>query len=216
MPRLLRAALVLPTLVLAHQLVFLVRYGSIYGEALAHTGHGQAWSDAVAVVAIGSGLLGVGTALGLIRLGRQLRRQAGPGPRVATTSAHEVRAVVTRAIRTAGWLTALALVGLTIQENLEHAVAGLVMPGVGVLVSRDYPFAVAIVVGVSLAIALVATLLTWRRAVLTARLRALAATNAAFRRPVAAPAAAVEPARPRPGQIARQLGRRAPPLALPA
>ena len=44
-----RAVVVAATLALAHDLTFLARYGSIYGEALAHAGHGQAWTNAALV-----------------------------------------------------------------------------------------------------------------------------------------------------------------------
>jgi hypothetical protein len=42
-------------------------------------------------------------------------------------------------------------------------------------VTPEYPFAVAIVAGVSLVVALVATILTWRRETLLARIAALRA-----------------------------------------
>ena len=34
----------------AHDVLFLVRYGSAYGEALAHAGHDGTWTRAVVVV----------------------------------------------------------------------------------------------------------------------------------------------------------------------
>ena len=40
-------ALQLVALALAHELVFLARYGSRFGEALVHSGHGEAWTAAV-------------------------------------------------------------------------------------------------------------------------------------------------------------------------
>jgi len=113
-------------------------------------------------------------------------------------------------------LTALTLVALTIQENVEHVAAGLDAPGIGVLVSRDYPFAVGIVLAVGIAVAAVATLLTWRRAVLVARLRALSARRLARRGVASTWRPAARPPRPRPGLVARQLGRRAPPALLAA
>jgi hypothetical protein len=57
----------LVALVLTHSLVFLVRYGSAYGEALAHSGHNVAWTVAV----VSSTVIGVGLALaGLLQLRR--------------------------------------------------------------------------------------------------------------------------------------------------
>ena len=63
------SAMTLVTLVVAHNLVFLLAYGSGYDEALAHSGHGGAWGTAAAVViATALGLLGLAT-LRLYRLG---------------------------------------------------------------------------------------------------------------------------------------------------
>ena len=42
------AVVQLAVLVLAHDLVYLARYGSRYGEALIHSGHGDAWRAAAA------------------------------------------------------------------------------------------------------------------------------------------------------------------------
>lgn len=215
MARLLRAALVLPTLVLAHQLVFLARYGSIYGEALAHAGHGQAWTDAVAAVAVGSVVLAIAATAGTVRLAREVRRRSRPSA-VLAPALRDVADIARRFLTTATWLTAIVAVGLTIQENIEHALAGLGMPGVGILLSPEYPFALEIVTGVALAIALVATLLGWRRAVLSARLRALA-DAAGFPRPARAVSRPIaDSGHPQRGAIARQLGLRAPPARLPA
>jgi hypothetical protein len=200
------AAVAAFALVLAHQAVFLVRYGSIYGEALAHTGHGQAWSDAVAIV-IGGGLLLLGAAIvGLVRLGRQLDSQGRPGDRRAA-----LRPLVTRWLRASIGLTVAILALLTVQENIEHAATGFGMPGPGILLDPEYPFAVAIVALIANAVALVASLLSWRRDVLVARLRAQA--RGALRIPIAPtrPTAAA-PGPSRISTLARRLGRRAPPV----
>jgi prepilin signal peptidase PulO-like enzyme (type II secretory pathway) len=218
MNRVWKAALVAPTLVLAHQLVFLVRYGSVYGEALAHTGHGPAWTGAVAIVALGTGLLLAGFLVGTIRVARELRRRQGAqrATRPARITDRAVGEAIVGGLRTGALLIAASLLGLTVQENLEHAAAGLPMPGIGILVSPAYPFAVAIVAGVALAVALVATVLTWRRRQLVARLSQLRDQAAWGRAPQAGrrPVAGQRPLRS--GQVARQLGRRAPPLPLPA
>ena len=221
MARLLKLALVAPTLVLAHQLVFLARYGSVYGEALAHAGHGPAWTGAVAVVAIGTGLLVAGFVVGTVRIARELRRLGGRPAALAPIRSPDVahRAVgpaVIGTLRTAASLIATVLVGLTIQENLEHAAAGLPMPGLGILASREYPFAVGIVAVVSLVVVLVATLLTWRHGQLTARLRQLREQAAWGRAARVLGKRVAAPLPPRPTRAARQLGRRAPPLTLPA
>jgi hypothetical protein len=164
-------ALAALALVLAHQMVFLVRYGSIYGEALAHAGHGQAWSDAVTTVIGAAIVLAAGSVVGLWRLSRQLRGR----PIVRASAAMDGAAVARRWLRASAWLTLAVLVVLTVQENVEHAAAGLGLPGPEILVTPEYPFAVAIVAGVSLVVALVATILTWRRETLLARIAALRA-----------------------------------------
>jgi hypothetical protein len=200
------AAVAAFALVLAHQAVFLVRYGSIYGEALAHTGHGQAWSDAIAIF-IGGGLLLLGAAVaGLVRLGRQLDRHSrAAGPRA------KLRPLAARWLRNSIGLTVAVLVLLTVQENLEHAATGFGMPGPGILLAPDYPFAVAIVALIATAIAFVASLLSWRHDALVARIRAQAPTT---RRIPIAPThpTAAAPVPSRTSTLARRLGRRAPPV----
>jgi hypothetical protein len=211
LPYLGAVALAALALVLAHQLVFLVRYGSIYGEALAHEGHGPAWSDAVATVLGGSIFLFAASIVGLWRLARQLRRR----PIQAAPTTHSVAAIthiVRRWLRASMWLTLTVLVALTVQENVEHAAAGLGLPGPGILLTPEYPFAVAIVAGVSLAVALVATVLTWRRAVLVARLRALAAAILRRRAPAHERPSSADPIVIPGSTLGRRLGRRAPPL----
>src|SRR4029077_7790044 len=50
------------SLVVAHNLVFLLAYGAGFDEALAHTGHDGTWGTAVAVVLTGAFVLvGLGT-----------------------------------------------------------------------------------------------------------------------------------------------------------
>jgi hypothetical protein len=192
-------------LVLAHDLAFLARYGSAFGEALAHAGHGPAWTAAVAgSVAIGAGLL-VAALLGLRRLSRiagQLRASGTPSePRRGAF----LRSWAISAARLAVTTTAL----LTLQENIERASGGVSAPNVGLLASAEYPWAIPIVLGVVIAIAFVSALIAWRHAVLVNRIRA------ARRRPIR-PSIVLRPAagaERRPGAVVR--GRwavRAPPL----
>jgi len=71
------AALQVVALVLAHELVFLARYGSRYNEALVHGGHGDSWSAAVTTsLALGIALLALG-AFRIARLGVLVRRHRG-------------------------------------------------------------------------------------------------------------------------------------------
>lgn len=161
-------ATLLVSLVLAHDLAFLARYGSAYGEALAHAGHGPAWTGAVAgSVAAASGLL-IAAGIGWLRLRRRARRlQAG-----STPAEPGLRAF----LGSWGWATARLAAGmgllLTIQENVERISSGVAGPEPALLVSAAYPFAPAIVAVVSVAAAFVFALVGWRRAVLAERIRA--------------------------------------------
>src|SRR5436190_12815977 len=109
--------LVALSLVLAHEAVFLARYGSIYGEALQHSGHTAAWSDAVTVVVIGGALLLAGSVVGLFRLGRHIKaRSAKAGRATATLDAIDLPRIVGPWLTTGAAIGGSALVLLTVQE----------------------------------------------------------------------------------------------------
>lgn len=218
-------------LVLAHQSIYLVRYGSIYGEALVHAGHGQAWSDAATSVLVSAAVLAAIAIVRLVRLGAlvatlELATGAGsPGPADAGDARRRPSASWTMSrlrfgAAAVGWLRTFAVVGptlvvaLTIQENVEHAAAGLAVPGIGILLSAEYPMAIPIVLAVAAAVSLVTTILAWTRATLIARLR-VARRRQSLRAPRAVrPAVARAATLHRGSPLARRLGRRAPPLAL--
>jgi len=198
----------LVALVLAHSLVFLVRYGSAYGEALAHAGHDLAWTIAV----VSSGVLGAGLALaGLFQLYRLGAGGSMPGPSVGRPD-DPGPSLTSRWLTTSVRLAATTAILLTIQENVERAGVGLPTPGIGLLLSADYPWAVVIVAAVGLAIGLVVALYGWRRDVLVARLRAARRVSPPA---VAAPAPTWIPLRPVASVLGRARGLRAPPRALP-
>ena len=163
------AALQLTALVLAHQLVYLARYGSRYGEVLAHSGHGGAWSAAVftsLVLAAGLVALGLGR---LHRLGVLVRGAI----LVSTCRATLPRRALLRAyFRVAPRVALLQLIALSLQENVERAAIGQPIPGAGILFSPEYAGGAWIAIAVALGVSLVAALFTWRRDVLLARLRA--------------------------------------------
>ena len=163
-------------LVLAHDLAFLARYGSAFGEALAHAGHGPAWTAAVAgSVAIGAGLL-VTAILGLRRLGLVAEQLRAHG----TSSEPRWRAFLRAWLIRAARLSLATTFLLTIQENMERVSGGMAGPNVGLLVSAEYPWAIPIVIGVAIAVSFVAAIVAWRQAVLVSRIRA------ARRRPIRA------------------------------
>jgi hypothetical protein len=175
-PRLARfgtaAALQLVALVLAHELVFLARYGSRFGEALVHSGHGEAWTAAVVTSVALAVALGVAGVFRLARLGLLVQR----GGRVRVDRA-AARSLNPRSL-VRGWLVlalrmaTLSVVLLTLQENVEHSWTGQAAPGPGILLSAEYTNGLWITIAVAFAVSLVAALFEWRRRVLEARLRA--------------------------------------------
>lgn len=204
----------LAALVLAHQLVYLARYGSLYGEALVHSGHGDAWNAAV----LTSLLLAVGlVGLGLARLHRLGVRARGTSPTSSRLGSQlPRRALLGAFLRLAPRVAAVQLVLLSSQENIEHAAMGQPMPGAGILFSPEYAGGAWIAIAVALVVSLVTALFGWRRDALLARLRAARAalprTNAAAPRRTGAVAR-----QPIESILGRQSALRAPPaLAGPA
>jgi hypothetical protein len=166
------AALQLVALVLAHELVFLARYGSRFGEGLVHSGHGQAWTAAVlSSVALAIGLAAAG-ALRLWGLGLVVHRRGLVQLDRAASRSLDVRWLVRTWLRRAATMAVLSVLLLSIQENIERWSIGQPVPGVGILLSPEYPDAVWLTAVVALAVSLVAALIEWRRRVLLARLRA--------------------------------------------
>lgn len=164
------AAVQAVALVLAHELVFLARYGSRYGEALAHAGHGESWTSAVAGSLLLAALLAGAAAFRLARLGLIVRRRA-TGQRAAGRL--EPRPLLRSWLRFAPRLAVLNVVLLTAQENLEHASTGLATPGPGTLLKPEYAGGLWIAIGVGLAVAFVVALFDWRRRILLGRLRTI-------------------------------------------
>ena len=205
------AALQVLALVLAHQLVFLARYGSRFGEALVHSGHGEAWTAAV-MTSVGLALaLATAAVFRLVRLGLLVHRRGRVS--VDTAAAHALssrslpRGMVVLALR----MTILSLVLLTIQENVERWAIGQAMPGPGILLSAEYPGAVWITVAVAFAVSLIAALFEWRRRALEARLRAARAPlPRAIESASAEPGVFVRP--PVESILGRRSALRAPPL----
>lgn len=176
------AALQLIALVLAHELVFLARYNSRYGEALVHAGHGDTWTAAVTSIVVLAGVLALAGAARLAYLGVLVRRRELATP---ARGSLDLRALLRAWLRVGPRVAAIAVVLLSIQENLERASIGQAIPGPGVLLSPEYPDGLLITTVTSLAVGLVAALFDWRRRALLARLRAArAATPRAARTPV--------------------------------
>ncbi len=156
------------TLVVAHNLVFLLAYGSAYGVALARTGHGATWSNAVAIVV---GVAAVLAALAAVQL-RRLGLLAGSLTGRAAPWRFRPRSFV---VLTVGlWLRLLGASSalFIVQENVERLQADRGLPGLGVLGATTGPPAVVILACVALAVAAVGALFRSRRDVLVARIAA--------------------------------------------
>jgi hypothetical protein len=165
------AGIELVALVLAHQLVYLARYGSRYGEELAHSGHGGTWAAAVESSVVLALLLAIAGVLRLARLGWLLRKSRQPAPAPATASMPLTSLL--RAWRDAAtWLLPLTAGLLTIQENIERWSIHQPLPGPAVLLTPEYAGGLWIAIGVTIAVAFVVALFRWRREILLARLRA--------------------------------------------
>jgi len=205
------ATLVAMSLVLSHELVYLARYGSAYGEALVHSGHGVGWSRAVAVVVALGLLLALAGAGQLVRLAR-----AAAAARPQRPGRPAVRVLASRWLRAWGYLSAATLALLTIQENAERAATGLAAPGLGLLATPEYAWGWAIAIAVAAVVSLVAVLFAWRRDVLLARIRATRRGIVRSATPVLRPRL---PHAPRRRHLGRSHGLRAPPspaIARPA
>lgn len=168
---LIAGALQLVALVLAHDLIFLARYGSRFGEMLVHTGHGESWTAAATTSLVLGGALAALAAIRLARLGLLVRRHGAT--RDAVSGGLGPRRLLRAWLRIAPRLTFLGVVILSIQENLERASIGRAMPGPGILLTPEYAGGLWIAIAVGLAVGLVAALFEWRRGVLLARLRAV-------------------------------------------
>ena len=76
----------------------------------------------------------------------------------------------------------VVLIGFTLQENVEHYLAGGGWPGLWVLSAPDYPLAIPAILLVSGLLAVAGGWLQWRREILIERLRAARAAVLILRR----------------------------------
>lgn len=203
-------ALVVVAVVLAHELVYLARYGARYNEALVHGGHGETWSAAVtASLAISIALL-VASIGRLAWLGALVRRTGSANTTSRPATDLDRRALLRGFLRTAPRLVVLAVLVLSLQENVERALSGQGLPGPFVLLSAEYAGGLWITIAVGLAVALVAALFDWRRRALLAQLRV--ARIAAPRRTTTQPRRPAIMDQPRGSLLGRRSALRAPPL----
>jgi hypothetical protein len=201
----------LAVLVLAHDLVYLARYGSRYGEALIHSGHGGAWQAAVTSSIVLGSLAAVVAFARLARLHFLVRRE-----RAAGAAGRLERATLLRTwLRIGPALAISTVVLLTIQENLEQSLLFGHSAGIGILLSPEYAGGLWIALAVGLAVSVVVALVAWRFHVLLARLRATRAATAPTRhRSARRPVIVVD--RPVISLLGRHSALRAPPVAASA
>jgi hypothetical protein len=208
-------ALQVVALVLAHDLVFLARFGSRYGEALVHSGHGETWSSAVATILAIAAVLVLAGVVRLAQLGILVRAAsadaASPAGMGSSAGALDLRQLLRLWLRVASRIALVGVVLLTVQENLERSSTGGSMPGPGILLSPEYPFALWITLAVGLLVGLVAALFEWRRRALIERLRA-ARVALPRHTPVAEPRPRYATRRPVVSVLGRRSGLRAPPV----
>ena len=204
------AVLVLATLAVAHQLIYLVAHGAGdgYRQAMTAAGHDSYWSSFIlAVGAVSTVLL----AVAITQLRRLARQAAAASVGVVTVRDQSPRALARIVGPLWARVTLLTSIAFVVQENLEVATVGHAMPGLGAIVG-EHDLALPIIAGVALVVAFVRGLVRWRRDVLLARLRAA-------RRPrqrsgaVLRPAVGTLPATGIDG--ARRNGVRAPPRGVP-
>jgi hypothetical protein len=205
------AVVQLAVLVLAHDLVYLARYGSRYGEALIHSGHGDAWRAAAASSILLAGLATVVAIGRLVRLHILVRRE-----RAARNPGRlDGRALLRTWVRIGPALAISTVVLLTVQENLEqHALHGA-SAGLGILLTPEYAGGLWIALAVGFVIGAIVALVAWRFRVLLGRLRAAREAGVPSRAPRAArPTVVVD--RPITSILGRRSALRAPPVPQPA
>lgn len=208
------AVVQLAVLVLAHDLVYLARYGSRYGEALIHAGHGDGWRAAVASSIVLGGIAAVVAGARLLRLHLLLRRERRDNPTAAAPRL-EPRVLLRSWLRIGTALALSTVALLTLQENAEQLALHGTSAGAGILLTPEYAGGLWIALAVGLAVGFVVALVRWRFGVLLARLRAArAATRPARAAAARTPATIID--RPTTSILGRRSALRAPPVAQPA
>lgn len=199
------AATALASFVLAHTVIFLAHGWAGYGQPLTSPGHGLGWMTAVVISLTLGGSLLVAACWRLHSLVQEARRLELP----RRASEPDRRAMARRWL---AWWLALAVVTallFALEENVELASIGQRLPGIGILLSDQYPYAMGIITLVALAVSFVAALFGWRLEALVVRLDALQAAHPA---PNLSIPRTGDPADRRPASIlGRRLAGRAPP-----
>ena len=201
------AALAPASLVLVHNLTFLAVYGSRFQGALLATGHDGRWTSTVTVVVAVSILLGVVALARLASLWLQARAlEHVSGQRPPRDFSGYLRIV----LRMWPWLALVTAVLFVGQENLEQAVRGAPLPGIGPLLTNQSVSPLLVLAAVTFVLSALGALLVWGNATLTARIAAALGTRRLARTSTARPRPAAPASAPA-SVLALNLGRRAPP-----
>jgi len=210
-PALVVAALSPLSLVLAHNLVFLLAYGDETTLALRTTGHDATWFNAVGLVIACSAVLGVAGFARIATLWRAARRLERETGRLAHTGWRGFGRLL---VRTWIGLALVTALWFLVQENAERLAIGQAAPLLDPLFEHGVTGPLLVMPAISLLAALVGTMFRWGVSALLAR---ITAARLARRRP--RPSVVPRPT----GRIshpsallARHLGLRAPPPALVA
>jgi hypothetical protein len=197
------------SLVLAHNLVFLLSAGDEAGAVLAATGHDGTWFGAVRMVIAGSALLGLAAAFRIAVLWRTARRLERETGQLVHPDWRAMRGLL---LRTWAGIALVTTLWFVLQENSERLSIGEAAPLLGPLLDGGIGGPLLLIPLISLLTALVGTLLRWGVSVLLARIVAARLSRRRDRAPaIHRPAGRVaHPA----ALLARSLGLRAPPSAL--
>ena len=163
------ATLVMASLSLSHELIYLLAHSSAgnYAQAMQEGGHDRYWTTFVLTVAVVSLALVMVVVRQLFRL-----RRLGASVRAGRLQVDDRALSLLTGMTARNWIvvTGTTSLGFLGQENLETVTAGHALPGFGV-VGGEHFIALPVIALVSAAVALVGALVRWGRHVLLARLR---------------------------------------------
>jgi hypothetical protein len=180
--RLILLVLVLASLAVAHEMIYLAAHGSgeAYRVAMAEAGHDGYWSNFIIAVGVVSALL---LAVGLAQLRRLARLSAEAGAGTVRVRDESLGHLARLVVPVWGRVAVLTTVVFLVQENVETAVIGQPVPGLDALAGQ-HAMALPLIVAVSFIVALTRALVRWRRDVLLARLRRAAPPRPSAQRQV--------------------------------
>lgn len=166
--RLILAILVLASLAVAHELIYVGAHGTgdAYRVAMTEAGHDGYWSNFIIAVGVVTAIL---LAVGLAQLRRLARLAAASGAGTLRVRDHSVGHLARLVLPLWAQVATLTTIVFLLQENIETASVGQPMPGLYALAGQ-HDLALLMIGAVSFVVALTKALVHWRRDVLLARL----------------------------------------------